>query len=133
MQLSREHVACTGHQQFDLAECLDRLRHKRFHRLGIGHVEGEGYRLATVGADFVDQLGQLVHAAGPQGDRKPAAGEFGCGGRADARRCAGDDGGPPGGVRFEAWHYLACTLIGRWANPRTLLEWTRTTLSSSTS
>ncbi len=109
--------------------CLGRLRLKRFHRLGIGHVEG--LRLTTIGADLSTSSANLS-CSGPQGDRAHDR-------QARLRwPLSMPDDAPAttvsaGGSEFEAWHYLACTLIGRWVNPRTLLEWTRTTLSSSTS
>ena len=71
--------------------------------------------------------------AGAQGDREPVRREFDGGGLSDAGGGAGHDRRPTFGQGGKARHQRVSTVTGRWANPRTLLEWTRTALASSTS
>lgn len=130
------HVPGTGYQQIDLPECVNTFRDEGFHGIGIGDVQRKRDGLTAVGADLLDELGQLIHAAGAQRDRKTPTGQFDCGGRSDARRSPGDDGRSPGRMWLESGHQrpsLNCTVMGRWANPRTLLECTRTEFLSSIS
>ena len=89
--------------------------------------------LAAVGADLADELVELVDAAGAEHDGEAAGGELDGGGLADAGGGAGDDGRSTVGEWGETGHHRAFTVMGRWAKPRTLMEWTRTELASSTS
>lgn len=56
-----------------------------------------------------------------------------CGSSPDARRSAGDDGGTACWVRGDPGHQRSVTEVGRAARPRTLMEWTLTMPSGSTS
>src|ERR1700754_1135538 len=93
----------------------------------------DAHRVAPVGLNLPDGLGELLHAARAERDREPARRKLDRGGFADSRRCTSDDRGPAFGEGFEARHYPTSMVMGRLANPRTLLEWTRTALASSTS
>lgn len=75
------HVPGTGYQQIDLPECVNTFRDEGFHGIGIGDVQRKRDGLTAVGADLLDELGQLIHAAGAQRDRKTPTGQFDCGGR----------------------------------------------------
>ena len=135
-QLAEVGVAGAGDQHLDVAERVNGVGHEGLHRVRIGDVEVEADGFAAVGADLADEVVELLHTAGAERDGKAACGEFDGGGLADAGGGAGDDGGSAVGKGGETGHhgpFSDWTVMGRWAKPRTLLEWTRTELASSTS
>ena len=133
VEAAEEGVAGPGHEHLDVAELISGTAYERRHRVGIGDVQWQGDRLATIGANLGGDLLALVHPAGPEGDGEAASREFGGGGGADARRGAGDQCGPSGGVWVESGHQRLVTVTGSSAKPRTLLECTRTAPDSTTS
>ena len=62
VQLAEVGVAGTGDQNFDVTELFGDLVHESLHRLDVGHIEWQGYRLTAVGADLVGDLLTLVDA-----------------------------------------------------------------------
>ncbi len=87
---------------------------------GSVNVEGEGYRLATVGAGFLPtSSANLSMRRGPQGDRKPAPASSVAVSRRRLTMRAGDDGESAGQEVRSV--YFRPPLIGRY-NPRTLLN-----------
>ena len=99
----------------------------------VGQVEVDGDGLAPVGPDGRRGILALVDPPGPERHRVPEGGQGLGGGLADARRGAGDHGRPAFGVGLEAGHQRRVTVVGRAARPRTLIEWTRSMPSGSTS
>ena len=97
-------VAGTGDQHLDVAELFGGLVHESFDGIGLGDVERQRDRLTAAGADLLDELLALLNAPRAQCHRKAMRGKVDRGGRSDARRCAGDDRGPAGRMRFEAGH-----------------------------
>ena len=101
---------------------------------GIGQVEVEADRLPALVPDVGGQLLADLVAAGAQDHGMPGLGQdpgrFG----ADARRGSGDHGRASLGLGVETSHqlrYRGVTVVGSAARPRTLMECTRTTPSSS--
>src|SRR3954454_8014025 len=133
VQFAEIGITRAGHQDLDVAELLGGLVHKAFDRLRLRDVERQCNGFTAISTDLVDDLLALLHPPGAQRDRKAVSREFDCGGRSDARRRAGNDRGSARRVWIEPGHQETSTVIGRWANPRTLLEWTRTEFASSTS
>ena len=127
-------VARAGDQQLDVAELIGGPVHEPLDRVGVRDIERQRDGLAARGSDLVDQLLALVDTPGTQRDREAVGGKldrpsrrrFRMTRRRRSRACGrgvvrtGASSGPP-------------PVMGRWANPRTLLEWTRTALASSTS
>src|SRR6202048_4171543 len=89
-QLAVEGVACACHQHLDLPKRVDRLRNEGLHRVGVGDVEVESDCLATVGSNLADEVLDLSHTAGAQGDGESMRREF-------DRRGFSDPGGGGGG------------------------------------
>ena len=97
-------VACSGHQQLDVAEFIGGAVDEALDRIGIRDIQRQRYGLAAVGLDFVDQLLAFVDSSGTQRNRKAMRGKLGRGCRADSRRRAGDDRGPALRQWFEPGH-----------------------------
>ena len=128
-----EGIAGARDEDLDIAEFLARPAHEFADRVCVGDVKRQSHGLTATRADLAGQLFAFVHTSGAEGNRESARGKLGSGGGADPRGRPGDDDGPAAGVRFEACHQRSFTVIGRLANPRTLLECTRTAPASSTS
>lgn len=103
-ELAEVRVARPGHQHLDVAERVDRLGHKGFHRIRIGHIEVKPDRLAAVGVDLADDVVELLDPACAQGDREAVRREFDGGGLPDAGGRAGHDGGAAFGQGLKAGH-----------------------------
>ena len=91
-------------QHLDVAECVDRVCDKRFHRVRVGDVQVEADRLAAVGVDLADDVVELLDPAGAQGDGEAVRGKLDGGGFSDARGGAGHDRRPTFGQGVKAGH-----------------------------
>ncbi len=84
VQLAEIGIARAGDQYLDVAELLGGLVHETLDGLRVGDVEGQGDRLAPVGADLVDDLLALLDAPCAERHRKAMRRKLNGGGRADA-------------------------------------------------
>ena len=122
-----------GHHDLDGTEGVHRRLGELLDRIGVGQVEVDGHRLAAVGPDGGGGVLALGHPPGPEGHRVALGGQGPGRGLADARRRPGHHGRAPFGVGLEPGHQRRVTVVGRAARPRTLMEWTRSMPSGSTS
>ena len=122
-----------GDQDLDRSEGVHRGVDEPLDGLGVGLVEVDGHRLAPVGPDGRGGVLAFGHPAGAENDRVAK-------GRQRLGRGLSDAGGRPGhhrrselGIGVEAGHQRSVTVVGSEARPRTLIEWTRSMPSGSTS
>lgn len=103
-ELAEVGVARAGDQYLDVAERVDRLGHKGFHRIRVGDVQVEPDRFAALGVDLADNVVELLDPACAQGDREAVRREFDGGGLPDTGGRSGHDGGPAFGQGLKAGH-----------------------------
>ncbi len=121
------------HQDLDRAEGVHGRRGELLDRVPVRQIEMDGDGLATVVADGRRRVLAVVHPPGAEHDRVPEPGQGHRRRLPDARRRAGDHGRTSLGVGLETGHQRSCTVVGRAARPRTLIEWTRSMPSGSMS
>ena len=123
-----------GDDDLDLAEGVDGRGREPLDGVAVGQVEVDGDRLAAGGPDGRRRVLALADPSGTEDHRVAERGEGDGGGPADARGGAGHDGRPALGIGREPRPSAQdATVVGRAARPRTLIEWTRSMPSGSTS
>ncbi len=121
------------HQYLDTSEGVHGGLGETLHRVTVGQVEVYGERVTTARSDGSRGLLALGHPSGSEHHRVTDGGEGLSHRLADAGRGSGDHCGANVGIGFEARHQRRVTVVGSAARPRTLIEWTRSIPSGSTS
>src|SRR3569833_3081635 len=132
---ARSHPAGIADDDLGLAEVGGHLVGEAGHRGVVGDIQPMRDRLTALGADAGGEFLEHVDAPRAEGDRVARGREDLRGLRADAGRRPGDHRRAAVGVAVLLSHGQALgrvKVVGRFANPRTLVEWTRTARSACT-